>query len=152
MKKEKGYMLTETIIAIAIILVISFSFFSLSLFVNSNYQKSTVIVLGLNQIENILTIFEESSFLESEEFTTTTFEENLNFAFDTNETNKQIISSERINYSINFNSQLNIESNGEIEIFFEIIKTNTQVSFSAKILKLSKQIYEMPNAFFKAVA
>ena len=152
MKKKKGYMLTETVVAIAIILLISFSFFSLSLFVNSNYQKSNAITFGVNQIENILSTFLASSFAESEVFTTAVFENNLNFVYNSNEFNKQNITAEKVKYTIVFDSNFQIAPSGEMQIVFDITKSETQVSFFAKLLKNSKQIYEMPTAFYKAVA
>lgn len=152
MKKKKGYMLTETVVAIAIILLISFSFFSLSLFVNSNYQKSNAITFGVNQIENILSTFLASSFAESEVFTTAVFENNLNFVYNSNEFNKQNITAEKVKYTIVFDSNFQIAPSGEMQIVFDITKSETQVSFFAKLFKNSKQIYEMPTAFYKAVA
>lgn len=152
MKKKKGYMLTETVIAIAIILLISFSFFSLSLFINNNYQKSVTITLAINQIENILTIFKSSSFIESEVFDTTEFEENIYFALNINTIDKKTISLDKTEYTIIFNNNLEPYTNGEVEIIFEITKVETQVSCWVKVLKTDKQIYEMPNVFYKAVA
>ncbi|MDD4815697.1 MAG: hypothetical protein PHQ62_00975 [Clostridia bacterium] len=152
MEHKKGYMLTETVIAIAIILVMSFSFFSLCLFVNSNYQKSTITTLAINQTNNILTTFMASSFIQNESFSTTMFEQNLFFALEANSINPKPLTPQTTEYTINFDNNLSPNSDGKIKIVFEIALTENQVSFWAKVLKAEKQIYQMDNPFFKAVA
>lgn len=142
---KKGFTLVETVVALAVILVISFAFFSMATFASVNLEKSNIKNYGIIEIASITKVFETTNFQLSGQFSAQELQENLEFCGYALEGQNQNFMFSR---QVDGQGQQNINGKGEYQFF--VTFANNFVTLSAQILYGDKLLYEMPE-FKRAV-
>ena len=142
---KKGFTLVETVVALAVIVVISFAFFSMATFASVNLEKSNIKNYGFIEIQGIIDVFSATNFEIAGQFSVAEFEENLEFCgYELKEENQ----------GFTFLKQINAEGeqslNGKGVYQFWVSENSGFVTLSGKIFYEEKVLYEMP-AFQKVV-
>lgn len=129
MKKRtnKGSILVETFVAIAIILIMTGSFVTLAIAVKSSFEKSTLATQATYKIENIQNIFLVSNFARGGGLSFKDFEQNLAFAFSVFDDEKTGASAI---YTLNFNKKFQQVEDGQIEINIILSFKNPKLSLT----------------------
>ena len=137
---KKGFTLVETVVSLAVILVVSFAFFSMATFASVNLEKSNIKNYGIIEIQGITNVFGGTSFESGGQFSMAEFEENLAFCgYELKEENQTFTFSKQIDGA----GQTSIKGKGQYQ--FWVSENSGVVTLSGKILYDEKVLYEMPN-------
>ncbi|MBQ2713943.1 MAG: prepilin-type N-terminal cleavage/methylation domain-containing protein [Clostridia bacterium] len=137
---KKGFTLVETVVALAVIVVISFAFFSMATFASVNLEKSNIKNYGIIEMQGVSDVFSGTNFASAGQFSVAEFEENLAFCgYELKSENEGFTFSKQIDGQ----GQPNIKGKGLYQ--FWISKNSGFVTLSGKIFYEEKVLYEMPN-------
>lgn len=130
--------MVETVVALAVLGVITTTFFTLANHSNSVYNRASMQSVGLAQIESVQNIFIGSNFNVLGQFSIQNFQQNLELIYLT-----QITESENV-YSFSWDINKNFQpcEDGLAALHFEIMHTNKTASLSAKIVYHNNILYE----------
>lgn len=151
MKFKRGFTLIETIVALAIIVIITFCFILMSTYVTSTIQKSKIKALGIIQIESCLDVFQTTNFVSDGNFTVENFDRNLNFNFDSAINDYKTIAENTYNYCIPTDENFTVNDDGNIKFNLNLEKSGTELTFLVELYFNDDKIYEMPRAFVRVV-
>lgn len=143
-KSKKGFTLVESVISMAIILLISICFYSLINYANISFQKNVAVNIAVKQINNALIVFESEDFVLENAFSLTDFEEKIGWAFEHN-----VIVKDVGKYECSFNEQGQFKGNGKIKITFIVSQNNGAVSFTASAFSSNSKVYQMKDSVTK---
>ena len=142
---KKGFTLVETVVALAVIVVISFAFFSMATFASINLEKSNIKNYGIIEMQGILDVFSSSNFEIAGQFSVAEFKDDLEFCgYELKEENQGFTFLKQIDAG----GQQSDKGKGTYQ--FWVFKTSEFVVLSGKIFYDNKLVYEMP-AFQKVV-
>ena len=142
---KKGFTLVETVVALAVILVISAAFFSMATFASVNLEKSNIKNYGIMEMDGITSVFEATSFESAGQFSALEFQQNLAFCgYELRQENQSFTFSKQVDGQ----GQVNHEGKGKYQFFADF--SENFITLSGQILYGDKVLYEMP-AFQKAV-
>lgn len=143
---KKGFTLSETVVALAVILIIVVAFYSSASFVRSAHQRTMATNFGVLQVENIKNIFDASTF------------ENANMFSDFNQNIIAVYGEIEITNTQNFcNFQIyttmqggNVEK-GAVACNFTVDIVQDWAVLSAQVMHKNKVVFEL-EPYQKAVA
>lgn len=142
---KKGFTLVETVVALAVILIVSFAFFSMATFASVNLEKSNIKNYGIMEITGITNVFDASDFENAGQFSVQNFKENLVFCgYELLDENQKYAFSKQVDGE----GQTNINGKGIYQFYTSF--SNGFVSLWGQILYADKVLYEMP-VYQKAV-
>ena len=148
--QKKGFTLVETVVAIAIILIITTAFYSLASYVNLSTQRAQATINGINESKNVLTIFEQADFVEGGQFSLEDFETKLNWVYGG--INIDMLEEDEYTFQLTYNTEHQRADDGMCKYNFYVSYNVNQVEFTAKIYFNEKLLYEMPEKFTKVVS
>jgi len=149
MKTKKGFTIAEVAVSMVIIVIISISFFTLSNYANVQYKKNMIYFNGVNEINNVLTIFCESSFIIDDNFSINNFCDNLMFSYGLELDFEN--DGECYSFLLSVNEKNEYSPLSESKYKFFIYNRQSKILLNAQILYKGKLIYEMPQPFEREV-
>ena len=142
---KKGFTLSETVVALAVILVIVLAFYSFANFSRAAHQRTMATNFGILQVENIKNIFDASTFQQNN---FQNFQSHFAEVYDDVNINISANSCDFVIYTTLDGGQ---SSNGDVACKFEINIANNWATLSGAVEYNNKIVFEM-QPYQKAVA
>ncbi|MBP3389609.1 MAG: prepilin-type N-terminal cleavage/methylation domain-containing protein [Clostridia bacterium] len=137
---KKGFTLVETVVALAVIVVISFAFFSMATFASVNLEKSNIKNYGIIEMQGVSDVFSGTNFASAGQFSVAEFEESLAFCgYELKAENEGFTFSKKVDGQ----GQISIKGKGLYQ--FWVSENSGFVTLSGKIFYEEKVLYQMPN-------
>lgn len=152
---KNGFTIYETIISLAVIVMISLLCATACLFTNKSILKSKSLNVGLVEIENISKIYKDTNIENLGEFSVEPLKSNIenfynveiNFMenFEENENNCVLM------FELFFDNSFKITDNANTKVWIAFFKNNNYLKMCGKIFYGNSIIFENENVFEKAV-
>ena len=134
---KKGFTLAETVVALAVILIITLAFYSFANFSRAAHMRTMATSFGILQVENIKNIFDATTFYENN---FENFYANLAQVYDNISINT---SANACNFQIYTTLEGGQVSNGEVACNFAINIDENWATISAVVEYKNKTVFEM---------
>lgn len=135
---KKGFTLVETVVALAVIGIVTTTFFTLASHSKSVHNKITAQSVGLVQIQNVENIFLGSSFNNNGQFTLQNFQENLDMQYPASLVQG---GANQYNFGWELGQTWQPTEKGFAKIKFMLEYGQIKVSLSAEIVVNGKVVY-----------
>ena len=145
---KQGAILAESVVAIAIILIMTGAFVTLAIYVNKSFEKSTKVSLMIHQVISVQNIFISTSFVENNMFTLSGFSSAIQFTYGEIEKN---IQTENASYKICFNKNAEHTENGSVVMNVNLALDNEKVWLQVAVIENGKDLFESVS-LYKEVA
>ena len=145
---KQGAILAESVVAIAIILIMTGAFVTLAIYVNKSFEKSTKVSLMIHQVISVQNIFISTSFVENNMFTLSGFSSAIQFTYGEIEKN---IQTENASYKIRFNKNAEHTENGSVVMNVNLALDNEKVWLQVAVVENGKDLFESVS-LYKEVA
>ena len=145
---KQGAILAESVVAIAIILIMTGAFVTLAIYVNKSFEKATKVSLMTHQVISVQNIFISTSFVENNMFTLSGFSSAMQFTYGEIEKNMQ---TENASYKIRFNKNAEHTANGSVVMNVNLALDNEKVWLQVAVIENGKDLFESVS-LYKEVA
>lgn len=150
MRKKNGFTMAETIVSIAIILMISLVILKTTALCSKSILKSKSLNFGITQVDNVCKIYEKTDIVLGSEINYDTLKLNLNSFFGKNIVYNESAES-GLGFEIVFDKSYKIDENGATKVNIAFTKQDGFLVMSGKVLLDDSVLYENGTIFKKVV-
>lgn len=151
MLKKNGFTMAETIVSIAIIVMISLVILTTSAVCSKSFLKSKCLNFGITQIDNVCKIYEKTNVVLAGEISYDTLKTNLNTFYGQNIEYTQTSQNDLI-FELVFDKNYKIEEKGIIKVNIVFLNLNGFLTLCGKVFMEDNSIYENNVVFKKVVS
>lgn len=152
MRNKNGFTIYETIVSIAIVLMISLVILTTTLISNKSVLKSKSLNFGLNEVENVSKIYKSTDVVEGGIIKYDNLKNTLNTFYNQEISYEQNVETGFLSFALHYNNDCKFDSNGTNIVVFSFTKNDAYITLSGKVVYNDSIIYENAAIFEKVVA
>lgn len=148
-RNKTGFSLIETIVAMAIVFIVSFCVYTTIAFASASLIQNKIINFAFNDIKSLSNILDSSGGIGG--FSLTDFNQGVDWFYN-NEADYTNPDLNNYVYTVRKDSNNTIDNSSNFKFEFLIVTSTESVSLFAKVYKNSSVIYELKNPYIKVLS